>query len=570
MHLSQKKFDALMLGSGLVTSDDISLARLEAERTGRGVGDTLIALGKIDERHFSEILQGYYTYPIVDLKKKTITLDQVTMLPEAYMKGKRVVVVAIDDEKGALTLGMVDPSDYEAIEYVEKKLGHFVEPAIITPSSLSYALKKYKKEIGLTFDASVEENIKQALAGGKTADAKTNAQSVPVSAVLDAVLEHAAAFNASDIHFEPLENSFVIRFRVDGLMQEIASFPKEVAAPLTARVKILAGMQIDEHRAPQDGRFRATADETSVVDIRVNIMPIFHGEKVEMRLLKSSNRPIMLRDLGLSPKQEAILVEEAHKPHGMILVTGPTGHGKTTTLYALLHVLNTPKVNITTIEDPVEYEFPRVNQTQVNVKAGITFANGLRSLLRQNPDIIMVGEIRDDETADISIHAALTGHLLLSSLHTNDAPSALPRLVDMGAEPFLLSSTVNAVVAQRLVRRICPSCIYSYSVSPDITKAIKDQIKVLGDKHIKTVPKTLYKGKGCPACGGSGFVGQVGIFEILQMTEAVRDILLAHSPASKIRTQAVKEGMITMFEDGLQKVEQGATTIEEVLRVVRE
>ena len=262
--------------------------------------------------------------------------------------------------------------------------------------------------------------------------------------------------------------------------------------------------------------------------------------------------------------------QEIKKPHGMILVTGPTGHGKTTTLYAVLNILNTPKVNITTIEDPIEYELPRVNQTQVNVKAGVTFGNGLRALLRQNPDIIMIGEIRDAETVEIAVHSALTGHLVLSSLHTNDAPSAVPRFIDMGAQPFLLASTINLVVAQRLVRKICSSCIESYKITPEIERLVSAQIELSYDKHIQEVPKNLFRGKGCRICGNSGFQGQIGIFELFKVTDAIRDLILKSASAPEIRKTAVKEGMTTMFEDGLKKVEKGITTIEEILRVVRE
>jgi len=298
-------------------------------------------------------------------------------------------------------------------------------------------------------------------------------------------------------------------------------------------------------------------------------MPIFHGEKVEMRLLKSSARPLTLKDLGFSDGASYILNEEIKKPHGMILVTGPTGHGKTTTLYAILHILNTPLVNITTIEDPVEYEFPRVNQTQVNMKAGITFANGLRALLRQNPDIIMVGEIRDDDTVEIAIQAALTGHLVLSSLHTNDAPSAIPRLIDMKAPAFLISSTINLVIAQRLVRKICTSCIESYKATPEINNLIKEQVDISGG-HEDDIPETLYKGNGCKVCGNSGFLGQIGIFELFPITADIRELIIAEAHVDEIRKKAISNGMVSMFLDGLDKVEKGITSIEEIMRVVNE
>ena len=330
-------------------------------------------------------------------------------------------------------------------------------------------------------------------------------------------------------------------------------------------------MQIDEHRMPQDGRFRFEYEAGQKMDVRVNVMPVLHGEKVEMRLLKSSSKPLSLSELGLSEAMIAQITIEISQPHGMILITGPTGHGKTTTLYSILHMLNTPNVNITTIEDPIEYEMGGINQTQVNTKAGITFASGLRSLLRQNPDIIMIGEVRDNETADIAIHSALTGHLVLSSLHTNDAAAAIPRLIDMGAQPFLLASTLNLVIAQRLVRKICMNCIESYKSTPQLKAQIKRQLgkTVSGNVEIE-LPKDLFRGKGCRVCGKSGFSGQIGIFEVFKASEAVRQAINSGSTLAQIHKIAMDEGMVSMLVDGMAKVTQGITTLEEVIRVVRE
>ena len=556
MHLSRETFDKLFLASGLVTKDDLALAHDEAQKQGKSPFDTLIALGKLSEAHLAEILATYYEVPLVDAKRAEVDGDALMRLPQVFIKTHRAFIIAEDDT--TVTLGMVDPGDEDVIAEVRSRTGKWVAVSVVTTSSVAQALKKYRATQGVVFDAR------------RAATESKEGESASIVETLDALLEHAITLGASDLHIEPLENMLVVRARIDGVMQEIASFPKTFSAPLVARVKVIANLQVDEHNAPQDGRFRANADAAGTIDIRVNIMPVLHGEKAEMRLLRSTSRPITFRDIGFAPTQEALLETEVHKPHGMILVTGPTGHGKTTTLYAILHKLNSPKVNITTIEDPIEYEFPHVNQTQVNVRAGITFANGLRSLLRQNPDIIMVGEIRDEETADIAVHAALTGPLVLSSLHTNDAPSALPRLADMGVEPFLLASTVNAIIAQRLVRKICPTCIYSYKLSAEVKRAIAAQKKNLGDTHIKSIPATLYRGKGCPVCGGSGYLGQIAVFEIMVMNDAIRELAQKQTSAATIRKQAIKDGMITMFEDGLQKVEQGVTTIEEVLRVVQE
>lgn len=569
MHISEEKLKIILIESGLINEADFTHAREEARRSGQSVSNVLIGYGKISEDYLTELLGPYYGVPIINLKKEPIDPKILELIPEVYAKSKNIVLFDLDAVRGVGKLAMLDPFDYETLEYVRAKLGVWVESYLATLSSIRYGLKQYTKKIGIGFEQIISENIEQSLVIAGEKDLSKTAAAVPIVTILDNVIEHSVALNASDIHFEPLERELLVRFRVDGIMQEILSLPKTIAPILVARVKILANLQIDEHRTPQDGRFRFDMDDGSNIDMRVNIMPIFHGEKVEMRLLKSSARPLTLQDLGFSAANTALLSEEIKKPHGMILVTGPTGHGKTTTLYAVLHILNTPAVNITTIEDPVEYEFPRVNQTQVNPKAGITFANGLRALLRQNPDIIMVGEIRDNETVEIAVHAALTGHLVLSSLHTNDAPSAIPRLLDMGAPAFLLSSTVNAVIAQRLVRRICASCTESYPASPEMLRIIKAQIELAGNAT-DNVFTTLYRGRGCKVCGNSGFQGQIGIFELLRVSEGVRALILKEASVLEVRKKAIEEGMVTMFEDGLDKVQRGVTTIEEVLRVVKE
>jgi len=574
MHITKEKLKEIVLESGLVTEEDFAAAAEESRRSGQSISNILIGRGKIPEDYFTELISPYYRAQIVNLKKEgseTIDHEILELIPEVYAKSKNVVLFAYDKEQGIAKLAMLDPYDYDTIEYVRAKLNAWVEVYLTTVPSLRYGLKQYKKKVGINFDQIISENVEQSLevSGETEADVAKGAAAVPIISILDNVVDHASSLNASDIHFEPLEKELLVRFRIDGIMQEIVSLPKAIAPVLVARVKILAGMQIDEHRTPQDGRFRFEMDDGGSIDVRVNIMPVFHGEKVEMRILKGAARPLTLKDLGFSESATEILQDEIKKPHGMVLVTGPTGHGKTTTLYAILQILNTSTVNITTIEDPVEYEFPRVNQTQVNAKAGITFANGLRALLRQNPDIIMIGEIRDNETVEIAIHAALTGHLVLSSLHTNDATSALPRLLDMGAPAFLLSSTVNLVIAQRLVRRICASCTESYPASPEITRLIKAQIELSGNT-VTTIPDTLYRGKGCKVCGNSGFQGQIGIFELFRVTDAIRELILREATVAEVRKKAIEDGMTPMFEDGLNKVERGVTTIEEILRVVKE
>ena len=569
MHITVDKLKSIVVGSGIVNDEDFQSAREEAERANRSIVNVLIGRGDVLEDYMAELLQQYFNVPLVNLKSVSIPTETLELIPEAFAKTKNIVIFEYDKESKTARAAMADPFDYETIEFVRAKLGAWGEPRLSTSASLKFGLKQYKKKIGEEFNKVIAENIQKSLATSGETNLSKMAQQIPIVVILDSIVEHAVAMGASDIHFEPLEEDFLVRYRIDGIMNEILSLPKVIAPILVARVKILTNMQIDEHSKPQDGRFRFEMEDQNI-DLRVNVMPIFHGEKVEMRILKGSARPLALEDLGLSDEGVKAVGEEIQKPHGMILVTGPTGHGKTTTLYAILHILNTPKVNITTIEDPIEYEVSRINQTQVNVKAGITFANGLRSLLRQNPDIIMIGEIRDNETVDIAIHAALTGHLVLSSLHTNDAPSALPRLLDMGAAPFLISSTINLIIAQRLVRRICKFCVISYPMAAEVKRLIEAQIALTAGGRTVNAPATLYKGRGCNVCGNSGYHGQIGIFETMKVSEAIRQLLLKLVPVEEIRRQAIKEGMTTMFEDGLQKVEKGITTIEEVLRVVRE
>lgn len=574
MHITEEKLKLLLEKSDLVDEKSFNDAKEESDRSGQHITDVLIGKGVISEDYLTETLQPYFGVKIIDLKKITISQDVLEMIPEGYAKSKSVILFDYNKENKTGKIAMLDPIDYETIEFLRIKLGIWIESYLTTLTSLKYGLRFYKKKMGVEFNKIISENIEKSfsLVNDSESGLAKMAESVPIVAILDSIIEHAVTLGASDIHFEPMVESVLVRFRVDGIMQEILSLPKLIAPILAARVKVLANLLIDEHRIPQDGRFKFEMEDNNV-DVRVNIMPVFHGEKVEMRLLKNSARPLTLEELGLSKKATEIINDEIKKPHGMILVTGPTGHGKTTTLYAILHILNTPKVNITTIEDPVEYEVSRINQTQVNVKAGVTFANGLRSLLRQNPDIIMIGEIRDAETVDIAIHAALTGHLVLSSLHTNDAPSALPRLVDMGAQAFLLASTINMVISQRLVRKICASCIESYPITPEVKKIISAQIAFVGEfisVKKKKIPATLYRGKGCKICGQSGFHGQIGVFETLKVTDSIKELILKLVPVSEIRKLAIKEGMETIFEDGLRKVEMGVTTIEEILRVIKE
>jgi type IV pilus assembly protein PilB len=568
MHITHERLKTLLLDSGLISQEDFASAEEESRRSFTSITDVLLGREQLREEYLMELLKGYFGVSSVDLKRTVIPQEALESLPEAFATSHNVVIFELTPEE--VKVATLDPFDYPALNFIEAKLERPVRAFLTYRSSLRYALKQYKKKIGLEFNQIIQENIDKSLTLTGETDLTKLAEAVPIVTIVDSIIEHAISVSASDIHFEPLQKELLVRYRVDGMLQEALTMPKIICDFLVARIKILANLQIDEHRVPQDGRARFEMDDGGSIDIRVNVMPVMYGEKVEMRLLKSSTRPLTLDELGLSPLEVAKLQKEIQRPHGMILVTGPTGHGKTTTLYSVLHILNTTKVNITTIEDPIEYEIPHVNQTQVNTKAGITFANGLRSLLRQNPDIIMIGEIRDAETVDIAVHAALTGHLVLSSLHTNDAPSALPRLLDMGAPAFLLASTVNVVVAQRLIRKICLSCIESKPLSEDVRRLAMTQLKTMGITREVSIPTTVFYGRGCKVCGDSGFVGQVGIFEILVMNEEIRSMVLRSAPVGEVRQEAIREGMTTMFEDGLAKVEKGITTLDEVLRVAQE
>lgn len=407
------------------------------------------------------------------------------------------------------------------------------------------------------------------------------AQDLPIVRVVDTLLEYAIFEEASDIHIEPTEKNVIIRYRIDGMLKQVMTLPKNVQAGLVARIKVLANLKLDEHRLPQDGRFKISSPQYKVA-FRVSIIPVFDGEKVVLRLLNESAKALSLEDLGLHKDALGILKNNIKKPHGIILVTGPTGSGKTTTLYTIMNVLNKPEVNISSIEDPIEYRMPSINQSQVNPKIDFTFAKGLRSLLRQDPNIIMVGEIRDKETAEIAAHAAMTGHLVLSTLHTNDAASSPQRLINMGIQSFLVSSTTNLIIAQRLTRKICKNCIYSYNLEKEMLKQLDktfDLKKVLEflinqgllSKGQADLESTLfYRGKGCKKCGQSGYKGRIGIYEMMEITPKIAELITAKAEVEEIQKEAVASGMTTLTQDGFMKAIKGVTTVEEVLRVTQE
>jgi type IV pilus assembly protein PilB len=502
--------------------------------------------------------------------------DTLSLIPAPLAQSHSII--AFKQTPTELHIAMLDPLDLQTIEFVRRKTGLHPVVYLTTKEDTRDALRRYH--------ADLQENlgITQINTGAdsETDDLKKAAEELPVINIVNSILEHAVFEDASDIHIEPTEKEVVVRYRVDGILKQVMSLPVDAKSGIIARMKILANLKIDEHMVPQDGRFKIQIHDERV-SFRVSIMPVYDGEKIVLRLLHEGRKPLSLDQLGFLPGPRALVESAIHKPHGMILVTGPTGSGKSTTLYSVLGMLNQPNVNICTIEDPVEYHVKGINQSQVNTRAGFTFASGLRAFLRQDPDIIMVGEIRDQETAEIAIHAAMTGHLVLSTLHTNDAPTTLPRLLDMDIPPFLVAFTANIIIAQRLVRRVCEHCTVSYTLEKDaidelskafdtkaLTKLFTEQGVTLSSKETSLKSMTFTRGEGCRRCNKSGYKGRVGIYEVLEITDELAAIINNRATADDISAFAEKSGMITMMQDGLVKAKMGMTTIEEVLRVTRE
>jgi type IV pilus assembly protein PilB len=561
MRLTDEEIKEAIIKSGFVTQEEVATAEKIAHDQNRPLIDVLVERGIILENFLGQTLAEKLGFPYADLKNKSIPDKLLKLIPENLAAQKRVVGFALNN--GTVYLALEDPEDIETIEYIKKRTGLAVEPYFTLPQLLNEALDQYHKDIKVDFEKTISENISAA-----TKLSVLSAQDLPVVKILDTLLEYAASERASDIHVENVGDRLIIRFRIDGKLRDVLEFPTKIQSGLITRIKILSSLRTDEHRIPQDGRFRFKhrGDEISV---RVSILPTYHGEDAVLRLLSAAARPKTLEDLGLTGHNLEIVKQELTKPHGMILATGPTGCGKTTTLYNILTLLNTADVNICTIEDPIEYGLPRVNQTQANPGTGLTFANGLRSILRHDPDIILVGEIRDKETAEIAIHAALTGHLVLSSLHTNDAIGAIPRLFDLGAQAYLIGSSLSLVIAQRLVSRNCKSCLTSATISKEVLAGLKNEFGSQLPESFTRKP-VEYKGAGCGVCNNEGFKGRVGIFEVLKVSEEIRDLIFAKAPIHEIEKIAKKEGFKTMLEDGLEKVQAGITTLEEVIQAVRE
>ena len=567
LQIPEEKIKKILVEQGLLTVQQFDDAVDEARRMNQQAGDVLVAKRFITYEYLYNLLASYYGVERANLNARGVDRTILVLIEEKTAQERKVIAFAKESD-GTIDLAMEDPTDLPTIEFFEKKLAAPIRPFFATEEDLAVGFSLYGHQLNEDFKKIIEDKIR--LSSQQKFDKEEEAaRQIPIVDLVNNLISYGAYINASDIHIETLENAVLVRFRIDGILHEITTIPKDVHAGILARIKLLAALKVDEHQKPQDGRFRFSYGQGSV-DVRVSLIPTLYGEKIVMRLLTSSQRPLSLSELGFNDTMAMMIEESIKKTYGMILVTGPTGSGKTTTLYSILNILNRPEVNIVTIEDPIEYNIRYINQIQINPLAGITFASGLRSILRQDPNIIMVGEIRDEETAEIAVQSALTGHVVLSSLHTNDAVSAIPRLIDMKVPRFLVAAVLNAAVAQRLVRKICLDCIESYVVSQEEQDSLKEQFKEL-NLSLDTIPKTLYRGKGCKVCNGIGYRGRMGIYEILEITDDMRQMISSDVfSVEKLLDIARKHGMISMFQDGMQKAALGVTTVEEVLRVIRE
>ncbi|HXF44178.1 MAG TPA: ATPase, T2SS/T4P/T4SS family [Candidatus Paceibacterota bacterium] len=568
--LPPEKLKDILVKQGIIDPALFDNLEAESQRKRQDLADILVSQGLINKDYLYLLIARALGVERVNLGTMKIDEKALHLIPEDTARRRRVVVFSIDAD-GAYNVAMENPTDLETIDFLELRLGGRVKPYLATDDDLNRGFALYEKRLTQDFKKIIEESVRESLRSKAKGDLEEAASDLPIVAIVDNLMAYALSSRSSDIHFEVLDDAILVRYRIDGVLHEIIRMPKEIHPAVVARIKILANLRVDEHYHPQDGRFRYKIGG-DLVDVRVSIIPTFYGEKVELRLLAAAQKPLSLAELGMFEDTIKVIQEAVKKSYGMVLVCGPTGSGKTTTLYSIMNILNKPDVNIVTIEDPIEYDMRYVNQVQVNVQAGITFASGLRSLLRQDPNIIMVGEIRDPETANVGVQAALTGHLMLSSLHTNDAPTAVPRLIDMGTPPFLVAAVLNAVSSQRLARRIHLECIESYTPDETTVATIKRTLGELGaDPDKVKIPKVFYRGKGCVACNHTGYYGRIGLFETLEITENVRKAIVDPGFNLDILKKVAREqGTITIFEDGLRKVERGMTTINELFRVIRE
>lgn len=593
MQISNDNLRKLLIQGGTISEQQIDPLLEEAVHDEKPLQEIILEKKIIDEVQLTKLYAQFSGFRFIEIVPEDISSDTLNRIPERIARQYNSVVFKVDED-GVVHLAMDDPDDVQAVNFIEKEIGHNAILYVATRTNILNCLELYRGDVNQELNDVIDVQREDDASAQQVSEADL-AEDSPIAQTVNLLLEYAIRSSASDIHIEPREEFVQIRYRIDGVLKEVNRLPRNVLAALVSRIKILSNLKIDERRVPQDGRFKIKVGGKQYA-LRVSTLPIADGEKIVMRILDETNKTVTLKDLGYWGHSLKVINEALTEPNGMILVTGPTGSGKSTSLFSVLTRLNTPDVNISTIEDPVEYKIPGVNQTQTNPKAGMTFANGLRALLRQDPNIIMVGEIRDGETANLGVQAALTGHLVFSTLHTNNAATCLPRLLDMGIEPFLIASTVKAVVGQRLVRRLCMNCRQDYIPSQEeINEVIKlfnlrpdenfgkihrldieaSEQAVGGETPAGTSDTTVLKlwkpnSDGCKECNNTGYKGRIGIYEVLGNTVPLQKLIMANATSTDIQDQAILDGMITMQSDGLVKALRGNTSIEEVLRVTRE
>lgn len=559
---------------GLLSEADFSRLEQESYTTGASLDELVEKSGVVDQVGLYKAKAKLYNVPFVSLSELAASPEALAKIPESVAEHYLAMPFEFEAKTKELSVAMANPLDLQTISFLEAKSNTKVKPFMARAEELESEIpRRYSQGLSAEVSQVLKESVESEL-GPKVFDVQKIGDVIreaPIAKIVATILEFAVKARASDVHIEPLEEHTRVRYRIDGILQEKLVLPKKVHDAVVSRIKILAELKIDERRVPQDGRFTFRAEDQEV-DLRVSSLPTVDGEKIVMRLLRKSSNVPTLGELGIRGMALKVIEESIKVPHGIVLITGPTGSGKTTTLYSVLHILNTTRVNIVTLEDPVEYQIDGVNQVQINPKAGLTFATGLRSFLRQDPNIIMVGEIRDNETADLAIQASLTGHLVFSTLHTNSSAGALPRLLDMEAEPFLLASSMTCVVAQRVVRKICDGCRESYPPPPQILEEMQKVLGPLYEAYVSKLggkPVTLSRGRKCDKCGETGYKGRIGVFEVLKVTEKIGKLILERAPAIQIEQAAVGDGMVLMEQDGYLKALEGVTTLEEVMRVAK-
>jgi type IV pilus assembly protein PilB len=550
------RLSQLLIKNNVISEKQLTAALERQKESGSSLGKILLEMGVVKENQLAEVIAHELGLGYIDLLEFKINIQATTSIEEST--AQRYACIPIDFEDGRLVVAMADPTNIYALDDIRLSTGYEVKPVVSAREDILSAIQRYYH---------LDTDVVEEALGGKEFEETESITGVvddtPLVRFTTTLITEAINRGSSDIHIDPRENEVLVRYRIDGVCQEIKRMPKNIHQGIVSRIKIISDLNIAERRIPQDGHFGMSQAGKSI-DFRVAILPTVYGEKVVMRILDRSSILLRLEDLGFLPESLEKYRKAFLLPHGALLVTGPTGSGKSTSLYATLNVLNTAEKNITTVEDPVEYRLAGINQVQVNPKAGLTFANALRNILRTSPDILMVGEIRDRETAKTAIEAALTGHLVLSTLHTNDAPSALPRLIEMGVESFLVSSAINCVLAQRLVRKLCPNCKVPYEPDPAVLETLKFPMNGADGDLI------LYKANdnGCAKCSGTGYKGRIGLYEVMPMSDEIQRLTVKEASATFIMNQAIEEGLLTMRDDGFIKVKMGNTSIEEVMRVV--